>query len=62
MKSIIAKTSSTCSLKLGQTVRNFGVTAKVIGYHRTQGDPILQDVVTGEHWIASERFCEVLQQ
>ncbi len=32
----------TNTLYIGQTIRNFGILAKVDGFHETSGDPILR--------------------
>lgn len=46
------------NLHLGQTVRNFGFTATVIGFHKITGDPILQDIHDGSKWLAEAAKCE----
>jgi len=51
----------TNQLRLGQTVRNFGLTAKVVGFHETTGDPILQDIRCGR-WLADATKCEPLDE
>jgi len=49
----------TNTLKPGQTVRNFGVLAKVAGFHEGTGDPILRLFYNdGTRWIASADKCE----
>ncbi len=51
----------TNQLYLGQTVRNFGEIAKIIGFHELTGDPILRPLWNdGTKWIASPEFCEPL--
>ena len=55
----------TNQLRLGQTVRNFGLTAKVVSFHETTGDPILQahDIRCGaERWLADATKCEPLDE
>jgi len=48
-------------LKKGQTVRNFGVLAKVDGFHEVTGDPILRPLWDdGERWLATAAECEVV--
>jgi len=48
-------------LKKGQTVRNFGVLAKVDGFHEVTGDPILRPLWgNGEWWLATAAECEVV--
>jgi hypothetical protein len=50
------------TLKINQTVRNFGILAKVDGFHETTGDPILRDFYNnGERWVADHRFCEPVE-
>lgn len=49
----------TNALRLGQTVRNFGILAKVAGFHEVTGDPILRPFYNdGTRWIASAANCE----
>ena len=51
----------TYQLYLGQTVRNFGEIAKIIGFHELTGDPILRPLWNdGTKWIAGPEFCEPL--
>jgi len=46
-------------LKKGQTVRNFGVLAKVDSFHEITGDPILRPFYDdGERWLATAAECE----
>lgn len=55
----------TNQLQIGQTVRNFGIIAKVVGFHETTGDPILQahDIRCGaERWLADAAKCEPLAE
>jgi len=46
------------NLHIGQTVKNLGFTATVIGFHKTTGDPILRDVHDGSKWLADPAKCE----
>mgnify|MGYP000886996105 FL=1 len=46
------------NLHLGQTVRNFGFTATVIGFNKITGDPILQDIRDRRKWLADAAKCE----
>ncbi|MBT9173149.1 MAG: hypothetical protein DDT21_01539 [Syntrophomonadaceae bacterium] len=55
----------TNQLQLGQTVSNFGIIAKVVGFHEATGDPILQahDIRCGaERWLADAAKCEPLAE
>jgi hypothetical protein len=50
-------------LHIGQTVRNFGVIAKVVGFHDITGDPILRGIWNdGRSWLASEAYCEAVSR
>jgi hypothetical protein len=52
-------TLMTNTLRLGQTVRNLGILAKVAGFHETTGDPILRPFYNdGSRWLASADKCE----
>jgi hypothetical protein len=47
------------TLHLNQIVRNFGVLAKVVGFHKITGDPILRGLYNkGERWLATADKCE----
>ena len=49
----------TNQLKLNQTVRNFGVLAKVAGFHEITGNPILRPIYNdGTSWLADANMCE----
>jgi hypothetical protein len=49
----------TNQLHLNQTVRNFGVLAKVAGFHDITGDPILRPLWNdGTTWLGNAKFCE----
>lgn len=45
-------------LKVGDLVRNYGFTARVIRFHEETGDPILRDVKDGTRWLAHADLCE----
>jgi hypothetical protein len=49
----------TNQLRINQTVRNFGILAKVDGFHETTGDPILRPLWNdGSRWLAKAEYCE----
>ena len=49
----------TNQLHLGQTVRNLGILAKVVGFHETTSAPILRPLWSdGTRWIADAAKCE----
>ena len=49
----------TAKLHTGQTVLNFGVFAKVDGFHEVTGDPILRPLYNdGSRWIADAAKCQ----
>jgi hypothetical protein len=51
------------TLKLNQIVRNFGVLAKVVGFHEITGDPILRNLYNkGERWLAAADKCEAVEE
>jgi hypothetical protein len=51
------------TLKLSQIVRNFGVLAKVVGFHEITGDPILRGLYNkGERWLAAAEKCEPVEE
>ena len=53
----------TTKLHIGQTVLNFGVIAKVAGFHEVTGDPILRPLWNdGTTWIADAAKCERLDE
>ncbi len=53
----------TTKLHLGQTVSNFGVLAKVEGFHQTTGDPILRHFYNdGTRWIADAAKCQPVKE
>lgn len=45
------------NLQIGQTVINFGVIAKVVGFHEITGAPILEAEGIGK-WIADPAKCK----
>jgi len=47
-------------LKVGDLVRNYCFTARVIRFHEGTGEPILRDVKDGTRWLAHEDLCEVI--
>lgn len=47
-------------LKIGDLVKNYCFTARVIRFHEVTGDPILRDVTDGTRWLAHEDMCEVI--
>ena len=62
------------TLSLGSVVRNFGTTAKVVGFFRSadgspsdhDGNPILREIgpsgkLRGGKWVADPTKCEVAQ-
>jgi hypothetical protein len=53
----------TTKLHIGQTVSNFGVLAKVDGFHRVTGDPILRHFYNdGTRWIADATKCQPVKE
>ncbi len=53
----------TNQLHLGQLVRNFGIIAKVVGFHEITGDPILRSRYNdGTKWLASAANCEPITE
>lgn len=53
----------TTKLHTGQTVLNFGVIAKVEGFHEITGDPILRPLwADGTRWIADAAKCQPLEE
>ena len=53
---LVVTSSSKSNLVLNQVVTNFGIVAKVTGFHYYTGDPILTDDL-GASWVADEKFC-----
>jgi hypothetical protein len=50
-------------LFIGQTVRNFGILAKVDGFHEITGDPLLRGIKSNGKlerggWLANAELCE----
>ena len=53
----------TNQLRIGQTVRNFGVIAKVDRFHEITGDPILRFLYNdGSYWVADAAKCEPIDE
>ena len=53
----------TNQLRVGQTVRNFGILAKVTGFHAITGDPILRPLWNdGTSWVAKAGLCEPVEE
>jgi hypothetical protein len=51
------------TLQTNQIVRNFGVLAKVVGFHEITGDPILRDLYNkGGRWLAAADKCEPVEE
>ena len=49
----------TNQLHIGQTVRNFGILAKIDSFHEITGDPILHPLWNdGDRWLADAAMCE----
>ena len=53
----------TNQLHLNQTVRNLGVLAKIVGFHKITGDPILRPLWNdGTKWLANAAMCEPVDE
>jgi len=53
----------TNQLHLNQTVRNFGILAKITGFHEITGDPILRPLWNdGAKWLADAAKCEPVDE
>lgn len=53
----------TAKLSIGQTVLNFGVFAKVDGFHEVTGDPISRHPYNdGTRWIADAARCQPVME
>lgn len=53
----------TKQLHMNQTVRNLGILAKVVGFHRITGDPILRPLWNdGATWLADAAKCEAVDE
>lgn len=53
----------TNQLYIGQTVRNLGIIAKVIGFDETTGNPILRPLWNdGTKWMAKAAKCESIKE
>jgi hypothetical protein len=53
----------TNQLCLNQTVRNFGILAKVAAFHEITGDPILRLLWDdGSRWLADAANCEPVEE
>jgi hypothetical protein len=50
----------TNQFNLGQVVRNFGILAKVVGFHEITGEPELRELwnTGGGTWHANPELCE----
>jgi hypothetical protein len=49
-------------LRIGQTVRTFGILAKVDAFHEITGDPILRFFWNnGTRWLSKAELCEPVE-
>lgn len=50
-------------LQLNQTVKNLGILAKIVGFHKITGDPILRPFWNdGTRWLATAALCQVVDE
>lgn len=47
-------------ITIGTFVKNFGILARVIGFHEITGEPILQSLDFGDKWVANPELCKVI--